>query len=217
MDEILYPAQREYLKNLRKEDDTLILQMEEYAKQNRVPILDQQSVQFLEQLVMIQRPKRVLEIGTAIAYSSIRIARRLRKNSTLYTIEKSEDNLKLAKNNIAAAALEDKINLIFGDALEVMPNFDKKFDLIFLDADKEDYQELFDLAQSLLRKNGIIFVDNLLWHGYTAAIEVPDNYKNSTDHIRKFNKMFMTQEGLFTNILPIGDGIGLAVRIKRGE
>lgn len=217
MDEILYPAQRDYLKNLRMEDDPLILHMENYAKQNRVPILDQQSVQFLEQLVMIQRPKRVLEIGTAIAYSSIRIGRRLRKKSTLYTIEKSEDNLKLAKDNIAAAALEDKINLIFGDAIEVMPKLDKKFDLIFLDADKEDYQKLFDLAQSLLRKNGIIFVDNLLWHGFAAAKEVPDNYKNSTNHIRKFNEMFMNQQNLLSSILPIGDGIGLAVKIKPGE
>lgn len=217
MDEILYPAQRDYLKNLRMEDDPLILHMENYAKQNRVPILDQQSVQFLEQLIMIQRPKRVLEIGTAIAYSSIRIGRRLRKKSTLYTIEKSEDNLKLAKDNIAAAALEDKINLIFGDAIEVMPKLDKKFDLIFLDADKEDYQKLFDLAQPLLRKNGIIFVDNLLWYGFAAAKEVPDNYKNSTNHIRKFNEMFMNQQNLLSSILPIGDGIGLAVKIKHGK
>lgn len=214
MENILSTVQEEYIKSFRQEPDSLILELEDFARVHKVPILDPQSAQFLEQLVLISKPKRVLEIGTAIAYSSIRIARQLRKKSVLFTIEKSEDNFHIAKKNIDRAGLEDKIELIFGDALEVMPSLDKKFDIIFLDADKEDYQKLFDLSLSLLRKNGIIFVDNLLWHGFAAAENVPDNYKNSTEHIRQFNKMFMSQKNLFTTILPVGDGIGLGIRIK---
>jgi len=214
MNEILNPGQEEYIKTFRNEKDPLIIELEEYAKENRVPILNWQSAEFLEQLVTFQKPKRVLEIGTAIAYSSIRIARSLNKKSKLFTIEKSEDNLEKAKANIAAAGLEHKINLIFGDALDVMPKLDKKFDLIFLDADKEDYQRLFDYSLLLLRKNGVMFVDNLLWHGFAASSRVPAAFKNSTAHIREFNKMFMSQKSLYTTILPIGDGIGLGIRIK---
>lgn len=214
MNEILNPIQEEYIKSFRKESDPLILELEAYAKENRVPILDWQSAHFLEQLILIHKPKRVLEIGTAIAYSSIRIARNLRKKSKIYTIEKSEDNLEKAKSNISTAGLENKIELIFGDALDVMPKLNKKFDLIFLDADKEDYQRLFDYSLLLLRKNGIIFVDNLLWHGFAASARVPANFKNSTEHIREFNKIFMSQKNLNTTILPVGDGVGLAIRTK---
>lgn len=217
MDKILYPAQLEYLASLRPQPDELVKSMEEFAANNRVPVLDWKSIEFVEQLVMISRPERVLEIGTAIAYSSIRIARRLRKRSRLYTIEFSADNIKLAKENIRKADLQDKIRLVEGNALEVMPQFKKKFDLIFLDADKEDYLNLLDLSVPLLKKRGIIVVDNLLWHGFAADVTVPDKLKKSSEHIREFNKKFVSHPELYTSILPVGDGIGLGVKKTRKE
>ncbi len=93
-----------------------------------------------------------------------------------------------------------------------MPQLKKKYDFIFLDADKEDYKRLFDYSLVLLKKGGIIFIDNLLWHGYAASKRVPQNYKLSTKHIRDFNIVFTTQENLKTSILPIGDGIGIGVK-----
>ncbi|MCX6151524.1 MAG: O-methyltransferase [Ignavibacteriales bacterium] len=214
MNKILFPVQQLYLENLRKEENSLILEMEDFAKVKKIPILDWQAADFLEQLIQIHNPKRVLEIGTAIAYSSIRIARNLRKKGIVYTIELSKDNATLAKENIAKSGLEEKINLIEGNALTILPKLGKKFDFIFLDADKEDYQRLFDFAIILLRKNGVIFIDNLLWHGLTASPRVPASYKNSTGHIREFNKMFMNQPNLKTTIIPVGDGIGLGIKIK---
>lgn len=89
----------------------------------------------------------------------------------------------------------------------------KKYDLIFLDADKEDYKRLFEYSIILLKKGGIIFIDNLLWHGYAASKEVPKEFKNSTKLIREFNKLFTSQANLKTSILPIGDGIGLGIKI----
>lgn len=213
MNGILYNNQIKYLESLRAEHDPLIKEMEEYAKENRIPILDWKAAEFLEQLIIIIRPKRVLEIGTAIGYSSIRIARKLKKKATLDTIEKSLDNISLASDYIKRAGLETKINLIEGDALSIMPSLNKKYDLIFLDADKQDYEKLFYYSLMLIKKGGVLFIDNLLWHGYAASSKVPNEFKNSTKIIRTFNELFLKHNAIQSTILPIGDGIGLGVKL----
>jgi caffeoyl-CoA O-methyltransferase len=210
---ILYPPQKQYLKSFINEKDPLVLEMEKFAEEHNVPILSRDSAEFLEQLIFLVNPKRVLELGTAIAYSSIRIARNLSKKASVYTIEKSTDNIVIAKENIAKSGMEGKINLIEGNAFDELPRFDKKFDFIFLDADKIDYKRLFDYSIILLKKGGIMFVDNLLWRGYAAASKIPANHKNSVKVIREFNTVFTSQRNLKTTILPIGDGIGLGVKL----
>ncbi len=213
MSDILFPTQKEYLENFRTKDNPLISEMEEYARDNGVPIPNWDSAEFLETLIKITSPKRVLEIGMAIAYSSIRIAKNLKKKAVIHTIEKSEDNINIARSFIEKSGLQDKIVIMEGNALTVMLQLDKKYDFIFLDADKEDYKRLFDYSLILLKKGGVIFVDNLLWHGYAANKRVPAKYKISTNHIREFNNMFTSQKSLKTTILPIGDGIGLGIKI----
>ena len=213
MSKILFTSQQKYLDKFLTERDPLIKEIESYSKEKNIPILDKHAAQFLEQMILISRPKKVLEIGTAVGYSSILIARMLRKKGSVDTIEKSTDNIELANDYIQRAELSDKINLISGDALEIMPTLDEKYDFIFLDADKEDYERLFYYSIMLLNQRGILFVDNLLWHGYTAASKVPPNYRESTRHIRDFNELFTSQPALETTILPIGDGIGLGVKV----
>ncbi|MCF8240458.1 MAG: O-methyltransferase [Melioribacteraceae bacterium] len=213
MDKILYQIQKDYLERFRKPVDELITEMEEYAKANRIPILGWLSAEFLEHLVMIQQPKRVLEIGTAIGYSTIRIARHLKKKSRVDTIEKSADDIEIAKGFIEKSGVSKKIKLIEGDAMDIMPDLDKKYNFIFIDADKEDYKKLFYYSLMLLKKGGVIFIDNLLWHGFAAAKKVPDSYKASAKYINNFNNLFTSQVTLKTSILPIGDGIGLGVKI----
>jgi len=213
MSKILFPSQQKYLQKFYREEDSLILEMEKFASENKIPILYPDSALFLEQLVLLTRPKRVLEIGTAIAYSSIRMARQLRKKGIIHTIEKSKDNIKLADEFIRRSGYDDTIKILAGDALEILPTLNKKYDLIFLDADKEDYHKLFEYSMIILKKGGIIFIDNLLWHGYAASKQVPKEYKSSTKLIREFNKFFMSQTNLKTSILPIGDGIGLGIKI----
>jgi predicted O-methyltransferase YrrM len=212
MSKIFYPAQEKYILSFRKEQDNLINEMESFAKEHNVPILSWQAAEFIEQLVLMNNPKRVLEIGTAIAYTTIRIARNLKKKSVIHTIELSEDNIETAKEYIEQSGVGDKIKLIEGDALSVMPRLKKKYDLIFLDSDKEDYKRLFDYSMVLLKRGGVIVIDNLLWQGYAAASKVPAKYKSSTKHIREFNKIFIEQPNLITTILPIGDGIGLGIK-----
>jgi len=187
--------------------------MENFAKENKVPILSKDASEFLEQIILIYQPKKVLEIGTAIAYSSIRIAKLLKPSSVLMTIEKSKDNIKLASAFIKQAKLKRRIKILEGDAADILPTINDKFDFIFLDADKEDYLTLFKLSLKKLKKGGIIFVDNVLWQGFTAAKKVPKKYKNSTKHIRDFNNHFMNSKSLKSVLLPIGDGIGLGIKL----
>lgn len=213
MNKILLSNQLEYISSFRKKTDSLIEEMEIYAREHNVPILSWQSAEFLEQLILIKNPRRVLELGTAIAYSSIRIARNLKDKSVIHTIEKSTDIISVAKDFIVKSGLGAKIKILEGDAVNVMPQLKKKYDLIFLDADKEDYKRLFDYSLVLLRKGGLLVVDNLLWQGYAASTRVPAQYKESTNHIREFNSLFMNQPNLKTSILPIGDGIGLGVKV----
>ena len=212
MTQIFFPAQKKYLNSFKRNDNKLLREMEEYAAENNVPILDWHAAEFMEKLIKIHRPERVLEIGTAIAYTTIRIAECLSKKSVIHSIEKSEDNIKKAEEYIEKSGLSKKIKLIKGDALKVMLQLEKKYDFIFLDADKEDYKRLFDYSMILLRKGGIIVIDNLLWHGFTASARVPSKYTKSTKNIRDFNKLFILQQNLDSIIIPIGDGLGLGIK-----
>jgi predicted O-methyltransferase YrrM len=212
MSKILFSSQTKYLKKFCIEEDSLLVEMEKFAAEKKIPILYPESAAFLEQLVLITSPKRILEIGTAIAYSSIRMARYLRRKGIIHTIEKSENNIRIADEYIKRSGYENKIKIIKGEALNIIPTFSKKYDLIFLDADKEDYAKLFDYSVVLLKKGGIIVVDNLLWHGFAASKEVPKEYRTSTKLIREFNKLFTSQANLKSSILPIGDGIGIGIK-----
>lgn len=210
MDKILYQNQLEYLSQFKKQTNKLIQEMEVFAKENRVPILDWKSAEFLDQLIIINKPKKILEIGMAIAYSTIRMALNdcVKK---VVAIEVSEENIKLAEKNINKSKVKNKIEIRKGDALKLLI-IKEKFDLIFLDADKEDYSVLLNLSLPLLKRNGIIFIDNLLWHGFTASKRIPKKYKRSTKLIREFNIEFMNHPGLNSSILTIGDGIGLGIK-----
>ena len=212
MSNIILPLQSKYLESFRYKVDPLILEMEEYAEKNNVPILHWHSAEFMEQLIRIYQPKRVLEIGTAIAYTTIRIAKNLNLKSVIHTIEISKNNIKTAEKNIDKSKMGKKIKIIEGDALRIMQQLEKKYDFIFLDADKEDYKRLFDYSMLLLRKGGVIVVDNLLWHGYAASSKVPLKYRKSTKHIRDFNKVFIAQKNLHSIIIPVGDGLGIGVK-----
>lgn len=213
MSDILFPAQSNYLNNLIVETDPLLIEMAEFANLNKIPILELCSAQFLEQMVKIKKPKYFLEIGMAIGYSTIRVAKSTENGTNIETIEKSNDNIRLANEFVKRSGYLERIKILKGEAKEILSRLDCKYDFIFLDADKEDYLELFDLAVKLLVKDGIIIIDNLLWKGYAASSEVPDKYKKSTEFIRKFNAQFFNSKELNSSIIPIGDGIGLGIKL----
>ena len=213
MEKILYPSLIKYLESFNTGKEPLLIEMENFAAENNIPILSKDSAKFLTMLISIYKPRRILELGTAIAYSSIRMAQSLGKKGVVHTIEKSIDNITLAKENIEKASLKEKIILYEGNAFDILPNMGKKYDFIFLDADKNDYKRLFDYCMILLKSEGIIFIDNLLWKGYVASTRVPKDFRSSTKVIKEFNKMFLSQKNLQSIILPIGDGIGIGIKV----
>ncbi len=214
MSKILYPEQEDYLKNFQLKENNLLAEMRRFAEENKIPILMPEASSFLEHLICLLKPQRILEIGTAIAYSSIRMARASMGKSLIDTIELSGDNIKLAKKFIAKSNLSQKINLIEGKAQEIIPNLNYLYDFIFLDADKEDYIELFNLSVEKLKIGGTIFIDNLLWHGFAALEQAEPKYENSSEYIRKFNNLFFSDERFKSALYSVGDGIGLGIKIK---
>lgn len=214
MSGILYSEQKDYLLKLRNEKKSFLFELEKYALENSVPIINWNAAELLEQLISIHKPKRVLELGTAIGYSAIRMASRLEENSFIDTIELSKHSVPIATENIQKAGFDKQIKIHFGAAEKVMDELLPGYDFIFLDVDKKDYEQLFYKALALLKIGGVIFVDNLLWQGYAAKEEVPEKYKVSSEQIRKFNLLFKSEETLQTTILPVGDGVGIGVKIK---
>lgn len=216
MPDILTPETLQYLNSLPRRTNPLIADMEEFARQNFVPILDAASAQFLEFLVKVTGAKTVLEIGTAIGYSTVRIAAALPENGLVYTIEKSTDMIPVAEQNFDASGYSSRIKLLKGEAVHFLLKMNIEFDLIFLDADKEDYRRLFEFSLPLLKKGGVYIVDNLLWHGYTSATgEIPPKYLRSTGLIREFNQHFFSVPALESSLIPIGDGLGLGYKTSK--
>jgi len=211
MDSILYPEQAAYLKKFHQTQDPLLLEMEQFAAANKIPILDSHSCTFLEFLVSVHKPRIVLEIGTAIGYTSIRLARVLGTTDSILTLEKSKPNIKLAQEFITRSGLSN-ITIVEGDALQTIPTITEELDFVFLDADKEDYSALFELAKEKLKVGGIMVVDNLLWHGMAAKENIDVKYERSTEFIRAFNDQFFSDTNFQTSFIPLGDGLGLGIK-----
>lgn len=214
MPDILSPETVNYLNSLPREENPLLLEMEDYARENYIPILDRNSAKLLEILVATSKAKTVLEIGTAIGYSTIRIASVLPDDGKIYTIEKSTDMIPLAERNFDSSGYSKKIILLKGDAIRKLLRLNITFDLIFLDADKQDYMRLLEFSLPLLKKGGLYITDNLLWQGYTSSVEEPPvKYARSTVQIREFNNIFFNLKSLRTSLIPIGDGLGIGIKL----
>ncbi|MEZ2716945.1 O-methyltransferase [Niallia circulans] len=206
----------EYIENLIPERNTQISEMEHYAKQNEVPIMELIGIETLLQLLRIQQPKKILEVGTAIGYSAIRMAEAL-PSSQIVTLERDEQRYLVAKENVEKFKLEAQIVLLQGDALELGSIVQQygPFDAIFIDAAKGQYQKFFDLYSPLLSNDGIVYTDNILFHGLVAAEEIDSrNLRQLVRKIRNYNQWLMGNQDYHTAILPVGDGI--AISKKRG-
>lgn len=214
MPDILSTETLNYLNSLPREENPLLFEMEDYARKSHIPILDSNSANLLEILVATSKAKTVLEIGTAIGYSTVRIASVLPDDGKIYTIEKSTDMIPLAEQNFDSSGYSKKIILLKGDAIRKLLRLDITFDLIFLDADKQDYARLLEFSLPLLKKGGLYITDNLLWHGYTSSLEEPPaKYARSTEQIREFNNIFFNLKSLRTSLIPVGDGLGIGIKL----
>ena len=156
------------------------------------------------------KPKKVLEIGTYTGYSAICIAEGMNKNGIIHTIDKNEELNIIQKKYFKKSGLEDNIVQYNGCALEIIPKIEEKFDLIFIDADKENYINYFNLVMDKLNSNGVILADNVLWSGKVINSE---DHDLTTNVLREFNKMVNNDNRVETILLPIRDGISIIRKI----
>ena len=208
LDAIIQHDQAEYLDQLLTQKDPLLAEMEAYAAEHRVPIADREVSRFIEITARITGARKALEIGMAIGYSVIHLARGMGDQGSVVTIDPSDEMIAAATGYLKRAGLLDRVEIKRGKALEVMPQLDETFDLLFIDAVKEEYAQYLDLGLPRLRTGGVVIVDNLLWGGRVAS----DDMESSTLALREFNPYFINHPQLLAEVLPVGDGLGYAVK-----
>lgn len=212
IDAIINREQAEYLDQLLPTSSGLLAEMEDYAAEHRVPIADREVALFLEITTRAIQARRVLECGMAIGYSVIHLARAMPADGLVVTIDPSDEMIKAAEGYLTRAGLRERVRIEKGKALEVIPHLSETFDLIFIDAVKEEYRGYLDLALPKLRPNGVVVVDNLLWGGQVAGEIRAADQKSSTEALREFNRYFVNHPQLRAQVLPVGDGLGYAVK-----
>ena len=209
----------EYLQSLIPERTGLLKEIEEFAEAEHVPIMEPEGIATLLQFLRLQQPQKILELGTAIGYSAIRMAMTL-PSARIVTIERIEKRIEAAKQNFEKSGLSDRITLVESDALEAFEIVKDHgpFDLIFVDAAKGQYRRFFELYEPLLSERGIIITDNVLFKGLVAEeLETitPRRKRGLIKRIQNFNTWLLSHPHYDTVIIPIGDGI--AISKHRGE
>ena len=210
IDAIIKREQAEYLDQLLPQRDPLLEEMEKYAAEHRVPIADVEVARFLQISARVSNAKRALEIGMAISYSVIHLLRGMGRDGLVVTIEPNDEMIRASENYLGRAGLRDQVRIERGKALDVMPRLDETFDLLFIDAVKEEYRRYLDLGLERLKTGGLVIVDNLLWGGKVA--DESEQSDSSTLALRDFNHYFVNHPQLQAEVLPVGDGLGYAVK-----
>ncbi|CDM64892.1 O-methyltransferase [Pyrinomonas methylaliphatogenes] len=210
IDSILQREQAEYLETLLPASEALLREMEEYAAVNRVPIADREVALFLDITARAIGARRALEIGMAIGYSTIFLARATGEGGTVITIETKDEMIARATDYLERAGVRDRVLIERGRALDVLPQLEAgSFDLVFIDAAKREYGDYLDQSLRLLRPGGVVIVDNLLWKGQVAK----DFQDEETQALRDFNRRFVSDERLRAIVIPLGDGLGYGIKI----
>jgi predicted O-methyltransferase YrrM len=201
-----------YLRDLRPERSEVMADMEAVAERDSVPIVSWETGRFLAVLCRALDPV-VLEVGTAIGYSTLHMARELTAGRVV-TLERDPDRAAQARANLARAGVDDRVELIEGDALETIPGLAGPFDLLFVDASKGEYRRYIELAEPLLAERCVLVVDNLLMSGEVALPDGAETWWNpdSLAAARGLNTELLRSERWLAGVLPIGDGIGFGAR-----
>ncbi|NLD26874.1 MAG: O-methyltransferase [Acholeplasmataceae bacterium] len=195
----------------------VIKEMRKYAEANKVPIINDEGLIFMLQLVDLKKPKRFLEIGTAIGFCAINLAT-YDSDIIVDTIEKNEIMFAQALKNVQNARLEKRINVYLGDALDFdLSKLQKDYDMIFIDAAKAQYIKFFEKYEQLLAEDGLIVSDNLLFHGFVENTKIIEhrNLRQLVDKIQDYNEFLAKHRSYHTNFFAVGDGIAVSKRVKK--
>ena len=181
------------------------------ALEEHIPIIMDETLEVIEKyLEENNKPKKILEIGTAVGYSAICFTKILDENGIIDTIERDAQRVKEARENIKKAEVEDKINIYEGDAVEILPTLDNKYDVVFIDAAKGKYPFFLKEALRMINKNGIIFADNILYKGYVMSDYNKHKQRTAVRNLREYIKEVSENPNLETEILEVGDGLAIS-------
>ena len=191
--------------------------IEQEALADDVPIIRKEMGNLLKVLLALTKPHSILEVGTAVGYSSILMSENMPENCHITTIENYDKRIPVARNNFKRAGKEDKITLIEGDALEVLKELEGSFDFIFMDAAKGQYINYYPHVYRLLSEGGLLISDNVLQEGQIVQSKYGVTRRNRTIHerMREYIYMLTHDENMVTSVVPIGDGITLSVKKER--
>ena len=208
-----------FINSFNTDYDEVITSIRKEAEENRVPVIRREAGEFIKMLIMMNRPKRILEIGSAIGFSAIFMSRFLEDGAHITTIENYQPRIEEAKKNIERAGAQDVITLLEGDALEILPGLSGEYDMVFMDAAKGQYGSFFKDAIRLLREDGILLCDNVLQDGDVLESRFAVTRRNRTIHsrMREYLDELTHDPELETAILNIGDGMSLSIKKGRND
>ena len=203
-----------YIRSLEVPESAVIEAIEQEALRDRVPIIRKEMQSFLKVLLMIKRPMRILEVGAAVGFSSILMSEYMPEGGHITTIENYDKRIPIARANFKRAGKEEQIDLIEGDALEVMHGLEGPYDLIFVDAAKGQYIHYLPEVMRLLGTDGVLVSDNVLQEGDIIESRFAVERRNRTIHSRMREYLYELKHHyqLQTSIIPLGDGVALSVK-----
>jgi len=209
----------DYIRHTLKDAEGLLKELEIYAEENSVPIVHKEVSDLLKVLLKIQKPKRILEVGCAIGYSSILFATICGEDSDITTCERNPIMIEKAKENIKRAGFEENIKILEGDAVESLSSVEGEFDMIFLDAAKGQYKLFYDLVIDKLKVGGVLISDNILYKGMIADNNlVVRRKKTIVKRMRNYLDYICSCDYLTTSLLPMGDGVAISYKeSERGD
>ena len=202
-----------YLQELKPERPRVMAEMEAFAEANNVPIVHWETGRFLATLVRATQPQLVLEVGTAIGYSTLHMAEAL-DGGKIVTIERDPERVRQATDYLERAGVSDRVQIVEADAMKAIERLDGPFDLIFLDATKTEYPRYFEMAEPKASGRATLVVDNLLMSGDVALADDSEAYWSAENlaTARGFNRDIVSSERWLGVVLPVGDGIAFAAR-----
>ena len=202
----------EYLGSLLPARDAVLREMERHAARHRVPIVGPACARVLYQLARLITARRVFEMGSAIGYSTVWLARAVGPQGVVFYTDGDPANVRRAESYLKRTRVLDRVRLLTGDALTLLDSVEGEFDIIFNDVDKEQYPEVLRRALPRVRIGGLLVTDNVLWSGRTARPAAPDDRRTAA--IRRFNRLIYRSPRLFTTIIPLRDGLAVSQKIR---